>query len=136
MSVSYPLSIGELSRQTNCKVVTIRYYEKIGMLPKPARTSGGNRLYNQTETRQLLFIRRCRELGFHLDEIRELLELANGSIGNCSEIRTLTLTHAKEVRDRIRDLGKIEKLLRNTASQCDAGNVPDCPILDLLFTDL
>ena len=133
MKTPYPITIGELSKRTNCKVVTVRYYEKIGLIPAPSRTEGGNRLYYEAETRQLLFIRRCRELGFHLDEIRELLNLAKGSIGNCAEIQSLTLGHANEVKKRINDLRKIEKLLRSMATQCDAGNVPECPILDVLF---
>jgi MerR family mercuric resistance operon transcriptional regulator len=84
------LSIGELSRRTGVNIETIRYYERIKMLPAPPRTASGRRLYGQAETRSLFFIRRSRELGFTLNEIRVLLALsAESRQGTCAEVREL-----------------------------------------------
>lgn len=83
------LSIGELSRRTGVHIETIRYYEKIGMLPKPRRTGGGRRAYGPDQTRLLAFIRRARELGFSLDEIRALLAIEQSNDGSCAEVRSI-----------------------------------------------
>src|SRR5260370_5759118 len=99
------LSIGELSRQTGVNIETIRYYERIKMLPAPPRTASGRRVYGLSETRTLAFIRRSRELGFTLDEIRALLALsAQNGQDTCAEVRELAAGHLGEVRAEIADL--------------------------------
>lgn len=127
------LSIGELSKLTECNIETIRYYERINILKKPRRTSGGRRIYNKDEMKRLLFVRRCRELGFRLDEVRELLRLVDGEKYTCAEVKEITVDHADDVQTKIKDLRKIEKVLRSMATKCEGRNLPDCPIIDVLF---
>ena len=126
--------IGELSKLTGCNIETIRYYEKIDILKTPRRTSSGRRIYNKDEMKRLLFVRRCRELGFTLDEVRELLRLVDGEEYTCDEVKNITINHADEVQTKIKDLRKIEKVLRSMATKCEGRDVPDCPIVDVLFT--
>ena len=126
-------TIGGLSRKTGCHIETIRYYERIGLLSKPPRTEGGHRLYNKEQIKRLVFIRRSRELGFSLEEIRTLLKLVDGKRYTCEEVKTVTNRHLEDVRKKISDLRKLKKTLRAISSQCEGGLVPDCPIIDALF---
>ena len=126
-------SIGDLSRLTQCNIETIRYYERIGILNKPRRTDGGRRIYNQNEMKRLLFVRRSRQLGFKLNEVRELLHLVDGEQYTCAEVERITIDHADEVRKKIKDLKKIEQVLRSMAAKCKGKNIPDCPVIDVLF---
>ncbi|MCA9420051.1 MAG: helix-turn-helix domain-containing protein [Nitrospira sp.] len=126
-------TIGGLSRKTGCHIETIRYYERIGLLSKPPRTEGGHRLYNKEQIKRLVFIRRSRELGFSLEEIRTLLKLVDGKRYTCEEVKTVTNRHLEDVRKKISDLRKLQKTLRAISSQCEGGLVPDCPIIDALF---
>lgn len=129
------LSRGSLAGQTGVNIETIRYYEKIGLMPDPTRSSGGHRIYDQTHLKRLSFIRRSRELGFTLQEIRELLELVDGGDYTCADVRDRTLTHLDDVAKKIRDLEKMRRTLKAMASKCDGGLVPECPILDALYSD-
>ncbi|MBA3519433.1 MAG: helix-turn-helix domain-containing protein [Rhizobiales bacterium] len=124
-------SIGELSQRTGVNIETIRYYEKIRLLPPPPRTGGGHRVYPDAHLRRLVFIRRSRELGFTLDEIRNLLGLVEGG-GACGEVRDAALAHLKNVRRKITDLRRMERTLAETAAQCEGGRAPECPIIDVL----
>ena len=133
MDKNTSLLIGALSKRTGCNIETIRYYEKIGLLPAPPRSSGRRRLYTDTHRKRLTFIRRCRQLGFSLDEIRELLDLVDGGSYTCNEVRELTLNHADEMKRKITDLRRMEKVLRDITSKCSGGKVPDCPIIEALF---
>ncbi len=126
------IPIGELSRLTGVNIETIRYYEKIKMLPAPLRTDGGHRVYGPKETRTLAFIRRGRELGFTLDEIRALLDLGGPEKASCAEVRKIAKHHLDDIRDKINDLVKLERLLARTIGRCSGKSVPDCPILDIL----
>src|SRR5260221_9261968 len=108
------LPIGELSRATGVNVETIRYYEKIKMLPAPLRTEGGHRVYGPKETRMLGFIRRGRELGFTLDEIRALLDLGGPGKASCAEVGEIRNHHLEDIRAKINDLQKLERLLTKT----------------------
>ena len=130
---SETLAIGELSRRTRVHIETIRYYERIKMLPAPPRTAGGRRFYGPAETRALAFIRRSRELGFTLDEIRILLALS-GKKGDdaCAEVRDLAASHLGEVRAKIADLRAMERVLADAVRRCDAGEAPGCPLIDTL----
>jgi len=127
------LSIGLLSTQTNCKIETIRYYEKIGIFPKPPRTEGGHRIYSENHLKRLVFIRRGRELGFSLEDIRALLKLIDGGGHTCQQVEAITLHHLGNIHQKILDLKKLEKILTKISSECGGGVVPECPILDALF---
>lgn len=127
------ITIGVLAAQTGVNIETIRYYERVGMIPPPPRSPGGQRRYDDSHLRRLSFVRRCRELGFPLDEIRALLALVDGGGYSCAEVRDMTLRHLDDVRRRIADLRVMESTLDNMAEQCEGGAVPDCPIVDTLF---
>lgn len=126
------ITIGELSRRTGVNAETIRYYEKVKMLPAPQRTAGGRRLYGPIETRILAFIRRARELGFTPDEVRALLALGGPEQASCAEVRTLAMRHLAGIRAKIADLRKLEQLLAKTVAKCSGRKVPDCPVIDIL----
>lgn len=123
---------GELARRTGCNSETIRYYEKIGMLPDPPRTAAGYRQYDDGHVARLRFIRRARELGFALDEVRGLLGLMDAGAQTCAEVKERTERHLAEVRAKIADLRRIERVLARTAAQCSGDDAPDCPVLDAL----
>lgn len=125
-------AIGELSRLTGVNIETIRYYERIKMLPPPPRTASGRRVYGAMELRILVFIRRSRELGFSLDEIRALLRLGAPGKASCSEVKEIAAHHLQDIRAKISDLAKLERLLAKTISRCSGNRVPDCPVLDIL----
>ena len=127
------LAIGELSRLTGVNIETIRYYEKVNLLPAPLRTEGGHRLYGPRETRTLAFIRRARELGFTLDEIRALLDLGGPGKASCSEVKQIAAHHLDDIRAKIADLRKLERLLASTIAKCSGRKVPDCPVIDILY---
>jgi MerR family mercuric resistance operon transcriptional regulator len=126
------LPIGELSRLSGVNIETIRYYEKIKVLPAPPRTESGRRVYGPNELRRLAFVRRSRELGFTIDEIRSLLELGAPGNASCREVREVATGHLEDIRTKIKDLVKLERLLAKTIAQCSGRSVPDCPILDIL----
>ncbi|MBX9757630.1 MAG: helix-turn-helix domain-containing protein [Beijerinckiaceae bacterium] len=121
-----------LARRTGCNLETIRYYEKIDMMPEPPRTASGYRVYDETHVARLRFILRARELGFSIEEIRGLLALVDGGTHTCSEVKERTERHLAEVRTKIADLKRIEKVLATTAAQCSGEQVPECPVLEAL----
>lgn len=124
--------IGELARLTGVNIETIRYYERISLLPRVARTQGGHRLYGAEEVRLLAFVRRARELGFSLDQIRSLLKLGAPAKASCAQVRQIASDHLADIRAKIRDLGRMERLLAGTIKQCTGKTAPHCPILDVL----
>jgi len=126
------LTRGELARTTGCNIETIRYYEKTGMLPDPPRTEAGYRVYSANHVARLRFILRARELGFSMEDIRGLLGLEDGAAPTCAEIKERTERHLSDVRARIDDLRRIEKVLSATAARCSGEEVPECPILESL----
>lgn len=125
--------IGTLSKATGCKVETIRYYERVGVLPSPPRTEGGHRAYSEDHLKRLNFVRRSRELGFSLDKVRQMLRLVDGGNVTCEQVRELTLKHLQDVQEKITDLKRMEWTLKDTAARCVGGKAPDCPIIDSLF---
>jgi MerR family mercuric resistance operon transcriptional regulator len=127
------MKIGQLSEKTECKIETIRYYEKIGLLPAPGRSEGGYRIYDEGHLKRLSFIRRSRELGFTIDEIRALLDLVDKKNYTCSDVKAITLQNLDSVREKIADLKKLEKTLSGIAAQCAGNTTPECPIIDALF---
>jgi MerR family mercuric resistance operon transcriptional regulator len=127
------LSIGELSRRTGVNIETIRYYERIKMLPAPPRTASGRRVYGPAETRSLAFIRRSRELGFTLEQVRALLAIsADDGKNTCGEVRQLAASHLADVRAKIADLRAMASVLSDAVRRCDAGELPGCPLIDAL----
>ena len=126
------LTIGRLSKLTGVNVVTIRYYERINMLPVPPRTAGGRRVYDAPDVRILAFIRRSRELGFSLNEIRALIRLGGPERASCRQVREIAAHHLKDIRTKIVDLRKLERLLAKTIAQCTGTTAPACPVLDIL----
>lgn len=126
------LSIGELSRLTGVHIETIRYYERVKMLPTPPRTAGGRRAYGQSCRRRLNFIRRARDLGFSLDEIRALLDLDGSGRASCAEVRGIASLHLISVRSKLANLTRLEAVLSETVAQCASNVTPVCPMLDIL----
>ena len=131
----FQMSRGSLAKETGVNIETIRYYENIGLMPDPGRTSGGHRVYQQTHLKRLFFVKRSRELGFTLNDIRELLELVDGGDYTCGEIRDRTIVHLNDVAQKIHDLQKMRRSLEKMASKCEGGLVPECPIVDALYSD-
>ncbi|WP_254695134.1 helix-turn-helix domain-containing protein [Leisingera sp. NJS201] len=121
-----------MAKATGCNLETIRYYEKTGMMPDPPRTAAGHRIYGQSHVQRLRFILRARELGFAIDEIKGLLGLVDGGTQTCGEVKALTERHLSDVRRKIEDLRRIEKVLAATAGQCSGEDVPECPVLEAL----
>ena len=126
------LAIGALSRRTGVNIETIRYYERIGILPAPPRTEGGRRAYGLEEVRQLAFVRRARQLGFSIDDIRALLALAGPGDVSCAEVRRIAMAHLEDVRAKLADLAKLEHILAGTVALCSGEKAPACPVLDVL----
>jgi MerR family mercuric resistance operon transcriptional regulator len=112
------IPIGALARRTRCNIETIRFYEKIGVLAKPARTEGGHRVYSSAHVERLTFVRRARELGFTLEEVRALLRLTETGNPPCADAKYLAATHLAEVKAKISDLRAMQKAL--TALVSDA----------------
>ena len=126
------LRIGQIARRAGVKIETIRYYERIGLLPQPPRSAGRYRLYGPGDARTLRFIKRARELGFPLDDVRALLRLAREEAGSCDKVRPLAMRHLAEVRARIADLTAVEATLSTTIRRCRAGRSVRCPLIDAL----
>jgi MerR family transcriptional regulator, mercuric resistance operon regulatory protein len=127
-------TIGRLSRLTDVNIETIRYYEKIGIMPHPPRNSSGHRIYSTSHLERLTFVRRSRELGFSQQEVRKLLTLVDEHKYTCAEVRAMTVRQLSSVRQKIADLCKLEKVLADMVRECDGGDIPLCPIVDTLST--
>ena len=128
------IAVGELSRRTGCNIETIRYYERIGLLPKPRREQGSRfRRYGRDDVAQLRFIRRARQLGFTLDEVRALLRLARGDGEHVrAEARGIAAEHVAGIRAKIADLQAMERVLIEAICECDGGQRPRCPLIEVL----
>lgn len=129
--------IGELSRTSGCPVETIRYYERVGLLPPPVRSAGGHRIYSEAHLSRLIFIRQNRELGFPLADIRELMTLAENPDSQCGEALTVVRKHLSEVESKVAKLQKIRsdllKMANNCESVCLSAATSDCTIVESLF---
>lgn len=133
MKDSRELSIGDLAKATGTKVVTIRYYEKIGLLPVPPRTTGNYRAYDTGHMHRLRFIRRCRDLGFTLDQVRDLLSLSNREDQDCAEVDLIAAAHLAAVERKLADLALLADELRRIISRCQGGGrIADCRIIEAL----
>lgn len=126
------LTIGELGKATGTKVETIRYYERIGLLPKPPRTDGNYRAYGKSELGRLSFIRRARDLGFPLDHVRALLSLSDDRGRDCATVDALARDHLAEVEHKIADLTALRRELAALIKSCKGGTVAECRIIEAL----
>ncbi|MBN8980940.1 MAG: helix-turn-helix domain-containing protein [Rhizobiales bacterium] len=129
-----PLLIGQLANGTGINIETIRYYEREGLISAPLRTSGGHRAYEGQHVQRLAFIRRSRELGFSLNDVRKLLQLADNGAMCTTAAKELTARHLEDVRGKIKSLKKLEKALATIATACAPGESFPCPILEALST--
>lgn len=126
------MRIGELGKATSTKVETIRYYEQTGLLPPPARTSGNYRRYGKAHLARLSFIRRARDLGFGIEQVRALLDLSDDRSRDCDTVDRLAKEHLREVDRKIADLSALRRELNGVISSCRGGTVADCRILEAL----
>ena len=127
--------IGTLSKNTDCQIETIRYYERIGLMPNPGRTESGHRVYGLEHEKRLRFIRRSRELDFTLGEIRFLLQAVEDENPSCAEVEKFSKKHLDLIRGKIRDLRAMEKTMKNLLSECAENQSPSCPLIDILFQE-
>jgi DNA-binding transcriptional MerR regulator len=131
------LTIGQLSKQADVKVVTIRYYEGLKLMPVPPRTEANYRVYDRQQLRRLRFIRRCRDLGFTLGQIRELLNLSTQAAKECSRVDRITEEHLKEIESKVADLRRLAAELRRIKNCCPGkGLIANCRILEALSPNI
>ncbi|WP_350333094.1 MerR family transcriptional regulator [Coralliovum pocilloporae] len=126
------LSIGQMAKQAETKVQTIRYYEEIGLMPVPDRSEGGQRRYGTDSLDRLCFIRHARALGFAIPAIREMIDMAQKPEQSCALIDNLASRHLADVRSRIERLQSLERELERMLDHCRGGHVADCRILEVL----
>ncbi|TFV93885.1 MerR family transcriptional regulator [Oxalobacteraceae bacterium OM1] len=128
------LTIGELATQASTNVPTIRYYEEIGLLPTARRSANGRRHYRDADVKRLAFIKRCRDFGFPIEQVRELVKLFEDGDRACVEVRDLAQTHLDTVRRKLRDMRQLEASLASYVKSCDeaccAGPTRDCTIIE------
>ncbi|MDD9923635.1 MAG: helix-turn-helix domain-containing protein [Boseongicola sp.] len=125
-------SIGELAERAGCTVQIIRHYEKIGLLPDTRRTSGNRRIYSEDQASRLVFIRHSRELGFSLDDIRQLLSFSDRPNHSCEQVDAIAREHLHGVQERLSRLRSMEKELKRMVRECGGGNVAECRIIQVL----
>ena len=130
-------SIGQLAKQTHCKVETIHFYEKTGIMPKPPRTEGGHRIYTSSDVKRLGFIRHSRELGFSIEQIKELLKFIDESGHYCGEVKAMAMQQSIKIQKKIDDLLRLKKALYEVICECKGGgySIDDCPIIDALYVE-
>lgn len=126
------LTIGKLAKATDTKVETVRYYERIGLLGAPARSDGNYRLYDDAALGRLSFVRRARDLGFSLEQIRALLDLADDRSKPCCAVDAVALEHLQAVDRKIADLVALRRELGSLLDQCSKGTIADCRIIEAL----
>ena len=128
-------SVGDLATACGCKVETVRYYEKTGLMPNPPRTMGGHRIYSLEHMKRLVFIRRSRELGFTIEQVSELLRFVDEPGHSCGEVKAMAMLQARTVQEKIDNLKRLQKALNDMAVRCKGKNdkVEDCAIIDALF---
>jgi DNA-binding transcriptional MerR regulator len=126
------MTIGKLAKATNCNPETIRFYEKVGLLPKPRRNTSGYRLYGSHHQHRLSFIRRGRDLGFSLEDIGLLLQLAENRQSSCQEISQLCRERLSTIHDKLHQLQALSLELTRLIDQCDNGSISECRIIEAL----
>jgi len=126
------LTIGQLGAATGTRIETIRYYEKIGLLPAPRRTAGNYRSYTARDLQRLGFIRRARELGFSIEDVRELLKLAALTETPCQAVDRLVARHLETTERKIEALNRLRRELRDTLTSCKGGRIAECRVIQAL----
>lgn len=126
------LFIGDIARRAGCTVQIIRHYEKVGLLPEARRTGGNRRIYTEEQASRLVFIRHSRELGFSLDDIRQLLSFSDQPDQSCEQVDALARKHLGNVQERLARLRSMERELKRMISQCGGGKVAECRIIEVL----
>lgn len=128
------MTVGKLVKMAGINMETVRYYERIGLMPQPKRKESGYRMYSETDLKRLLFIKRAKELGFVLREISELLELRIESTGTCGDVKHLAEHKLQDVEKKIQDLQKIRMVLKKLVVQCvnEEISTEECPILEAI----
>ena len=126
------MNIGELARAADIKAETIRYYERIGLLPAPPRTAGNYRDYSAAHLRRLTFTRRARALGFSIEQIRTLLDLADQKERSCEAVDAIAREHLADVKRKLADLSALRREPDSLIAQCRHGTVADCRIIEVL----
>jgi MerR family mercuric resistance operon transcriptional regulator len=126
------ITIGELARITGVNIETIRYYERLGLLPKSVRTEHGHRRFGEEHAKRLIFIRHARELGFSQDEVRDLIKLSDGGFETCAQVKALAEGHLAGIRDKIARLRRLERILSDAATRCLTGEKPMCPVIETI----
>ena len=126
------MKIGDLAKRTDTRVETIRFYEKEGLLPAPGRSNGNYRIYEQGHLNRLSFIRRSRDLGFTLDQVRKLLKLADDRAAPCAEVDAITAANIAEIDTKLADLGALRAELVRTLEHCRGETIGDCRIIEAL----
>jgi Cu(I)-responsive transcriptional regulator len=129
------MNIGELARAAETKAETIRYYERIGLLPEPPRTPGNYRDYSAAHVSRLTFTRRARDLGFSIEKIRALLDLANQKEQSCATVDAIAHEHLADVKRKLTDLSALRRELESMIGQCRHGTIAECRILETLAPD-
>jgi len=124
--------MGEIARLTGVNIETIRYFEKIGLIPPPGRSAGGHRQFTAEHAERLQFIRHARDMGFSQDEVRALLDLSDGSLTSCGEVKAIAESHLARLRQKIASMEKLERLLADTVTKCSGGKVPECPVIEVI----
>jgi MerR family mercuric resistance operon transcriptional regulator len=122
-----------LARATGCNLETIRYYEKIGIMPDPPRNTKGYRSYDDAHVKRLKFVMRSRDLGFSLEEVRGLLGLVDDRSRTCAEVQIIAEDHLTDVQAKIADLQRIERVLSDTVARCTGDAAPECAVIDALL---
>lgn len=130
VSATYP--IGEIARRADTKVATVRYYESIGLLAAPPRSDGGRRVYDDDAIARLKLIRHARELGFEIEQIRRLLELAGQPQRSCAEVDAIAREHLADIDSRMTRLAALRDELQHMVAHCEQGRVCECRILEVL----
>jgi len=125
-------TIGELSRRTQVKVPTIRYYEQIGLLAEPLRTEGQQRRYGLAEVKRLNFIRHARELGFSIEDIRDLLNLAARPNQPCHDADSIARRNLEAIERRISQLSALRRELARMVDECQHGRICECRVIEVL----
>jgi Cu(I)-responsive transcriptional regulator len=129
------MNIGELARATDTKPETIRYYERIGLLPPPPRTAGNYRDYSDAHVSRLSFTRRARDLGFSIEQIRALLDLADQRERSCEAVDVIAREHLMDVKRKLADLAALRRELDSLIRQCRHGTIAECRIIEALAPD-
>jgi MerR family transcriptional regulator, mercuric resistance operon regulatory protein len=127
------LGIGELARLAECRVDTIRYYERIGLMPKPDRTEGKQRRYSEQQARQLLFIRRLRDLGFSIGEVNDFLAMRRQESHGCSDFKQIADARVAQIRQQISQLRRLERRICEISAHCAEGVDVNCGVIEALW---